>query len=870
MFEGLGLALHRLLLRLWPGEKGRRRGERAHQMLRELLGQACGAAARRRMLGRALLDAVRTLARAWGDEAAGWIGTTTRTGRRAMPEMGRSLRIGLRAVSRTPVYAATVIGTLALAIGANSALLSLTHSILLGGLPYADAERVVSVRGGGATHSGERFVLGPEVADNPWIDTAAIYIPEGAANLAVGTGARRVRLTQVSAGFFETLGVEMLLGPGFLRGEDDPRRVVLAHGLWNEVLGGDRGVVGSTVDLAGRAHEVVGVAPPGVDYPSGTEVWIPTPLDFEYYGSAAGPGVVARLTDARQRAAADAFLADRTAERRRATDDLRATAPSLVPLREVLVGSLRSPLVALLGAGALLLVLGCLNLTGLAVTRLADRREELAVRRALGASRGRLTGQLLGEGLALAGLAGVASLAVAALTARAMRLWLPAETPGLPDRALPLSVLLFAGILTLVAGFAVALLPAIRAGRARPPAVAGRATLDPSRARLRTALVVAQIAVALVPAVGAGLLARSLGRLHDVPLGFDTDSVLTFTVALPTATYPDAGARTAYIDGVLDGLEGLPGVVAVGAANHLPLGEGLGAGFGVRAAEDVEGDGVSSQYVQITPGFFAALGTPVLRGSPDRMAEGGEESVVVGAALARELFGTTDVLGRRVRIRVREWSEPRAVSAVVADVRLDGTGGDTREILYDRLSGDGWSTTLGFVVRTSRAPADLAAGVRTVLGEVDPSVPPYNVRTTRQAVSRQLASRRAVAWAGGLLATLALVLAAMGVYGVVAQGVARRRRELGIRIALGAAPRALLRSVLARALLLVTGGLAVGIPLALFVVRGLEGMLYEVDTGDPSTLLAAAGVFALAALGATWIPARRVTRIDPRESLAAE
>lgn len=795
-------------------------------------------------------------------------------GRETMTGVGRSIRYALREAGRRPLYAATTVATLALAIGANAALLSLTRSILLGGLPYEGADRVVSVRDGGAEIGADGFRLRSEVTGNPWLEAAALYFPDGAANLEAAEGrreARRVRLTQVSADFFETVGVSMLLGPGLAPDESDPRRVVLAHDLWLRAFGGGRGIVGSTVELNGRLHEVVGVAPPDVAFPNGTEVWIPTPADFEYFGSAMGPSVVARLQSPEVLSEAQTFIVERTEEQRAEVGaaGTERPLPSLVPLREVLVGSLRAPLLALLGAGALLLVLGCLNLTGLGVSRLADRSGELAVRRALGASRSRISGQLLGESLALAGLAGVVGLGVAAAVTRGMRLWLPPETPGLAEHALALPVLAWTGVLTLAAGVAVGVLPALHGGRVDASPALGRASEGPGRARLRTVLVAAQMAVALVPAVGAGLLGRSLVRLHEVPLGFDTDSVLSFEVKLPTISYPDEDARMTYIRSVVERLEALPGVEAAGATNRLPLGEGMGAGFRVRPAEATEGEGVTVTYVQASPGFFGALGTRVLRGSPEP-AHDGDSGVVVSETLARELFGGVDVVGREIRIRLREWSEPGSVTAVVEDVRLDGTDGEARAILYGRLTGDGWSATLGFAVRSAGAPAPLADAVRGVLAEVDPSVPPYAVRTTRQAVSRQLASRRAVARVGGLLAVLALFLAAMGLYGVVAQGVARRRRELGIRMALGAAPRSLLRRVLARGALLAATGLAAGIPLAIFLVRGLSGMLYEIDAGDPTTLLAAAAVLFVVALVATWLPARSVIRIDPRESLAAE
>lgn len=820
-----------------------------------------------------ILDALRTLPRAWLAELAGRTSSPSRKPRGA--GLGPDLLGAWRSVTRSPGRAGLVVAILGLALGANGAVFSVSWAVLLRTLPYESPERVVRVQPAPIGMRGtSHWVPNEEFTGLPGVEVAGLYIPDGGANLVEGRGSTRLAVTQVDAGFFPVLGVEPVVGR--LMGPDEPPspEAVLSHGLWVEGFAADPGVVGRSLDLSGNRFTVVGVAPPDVDFPAGTDVWASTPAVPDFYGSAFGPSMIARVRST------DAIPPLVEARREMLIEDWadvpdHYSRPEVVitSLRDELVGPVRTPLLALAGAAAAVLLLGCLNLAGIEVARVHRRAGELGVRRALGAGRARVFRQLVAELVLLAAAAGAASLLVAWAAGRMLASWLPPEIPGLEHAGLTAPVLLFTALATMAAALAVGLIPAARGARAAPsPGGERTATGGRERGRLQQGLVVAQVAVAVVLAVGAGLLGRSLGELRAVPLGYDTESVLTFRVRLPSHAYPEPATQQRYAERVEARLAALPGVEAVGHATRLPLGSGMGTGLGLQAGLPEEGgETLSASLVEASDGFFDAMGIELVAGTPPTPPlDPGEDvgGVVIDRATAERLFGEAPAVGRPIAF-VGRTAYPGVVAGVAGDVRLQGHAGPVQNVVYSSTEG-GWLQSISFAIRTRGRPGELTAPIRASLAEIDPTVPPFEIRTTGDAVAGELAARRALTALSGLFGLAGLVLVALGLYGMVAQWVAMRRRELGIRLALGAAVARLVRETVSRALLLVVTGIAVGVGTALGVTRFLRSLLVGVAPGDGAVLVGVVAVVLAVGLLTVLIPASRVGRIDPVESLRAE
>lgn len=525
------------------------------------------------------------------------------------------------------------------------------------------------------------------------------------------------------------------------------------------------------------------------------------------------------------------------------------------------------------GAAFGILLLGCLNLAGLQVARVFRRSGELGVRRALGAGAGRILRQLVLEPSILAGAAAAVALAVAWTAARLLTSWLPPGLPGLEHAGVSRPVLLFLAAGTSLAVLVVGLLPAVRGlGVAAPPSSGRRATQDRARVRLQGGLLVAQVALAVVLAVGAGLLGRSMENLRAVPLGYDTRYVLTIRVSLPSQRYDGSAAHQDYAGRVRERLAALPGVTAAAYASTVPLATGMGTGLGLRAAgSPEEAEGLGASWLQVSPEFFEAMGIRLLAGGPP--TPGGPAGadmggIVIDRTAARRLFGDERPVGREIEVVGRR-GLPARVVGVAEDIRLRGIVEEARPVAYGSVTG-AWLGTPTFVVRSPLDPAKLVPLVKEVLAEVDPFVPPFEVRTTGEALAADLAARRAVTSLSGLFGVAALLLVALGLYGMVAQGVATRRRELGIRLALGAAVARVVGDTVGRAVALVAAGAAIGLPAALLLARLLRSLLYGVGPDDPGVLAGVVTVVLSVGALAALLPASRAGRIDPAESLRAE
>jgi predicted permease len=855
--------LVRLVWRLYPRPYRERFGAQLQDYLAQLHRSGRGPGPH------VLVDAVVTLARSWAREVA-------RSGSAVgclAGEVGRTTR----SVRRSPGYALVVIGILSLSLGVTTAVFSVSHAVLMGALPYNEPERVFRVQPTQQDLTADGWVPDVAFAALPQVEATALYFEGAGANLAAGGTVERVSLVQVTGDFFGVLGVDLLLGPGFSADPASPERAVLSHDLWTRAFGADRDIVGASIELNGRGYQVVGVAPADAAYPAGTDLWLPTPLVYEFYGGALGPSSIARLARESDAAVVGSILREWIAEQYADRPAEYGPPPParLVSLESDLVGPARAPLGVLLAISGLVLLLGCLNLAGVAVSRTSARADELRVRLALGAGRSRVFAHVLGEALTLAVIGGLASLAVARVAFRLVVSWLPPETPRLDAVGLSGPVLAFAAVGAVVAGLVVGVLPAfqgaaVRGGLSR----SGRGASDDRRAvRLQSALVAGQVALACVLVAGASLLGRSLSALAAIPVGYDVERVLTFKVRLPAGAYPDEGAQGAYLASVIEELQRMPGVRAAGATSRLPLSEGFGVGLRVWLPGTSEEDATNVSWVNASEGYFDAMGLAVL--GPGIASAPGQDvfaEIALSRAVVQELFGDGDAVGQRVNVRVFGREEPvlATLVAVVGDFRLGSPeAAEPSRVMFTSLEPKP-VPFLGFAVAATGEPAELAGRVREVLAGLDPSVPAFELRTTREAVRREVASRRALALLSGAYGVAALLLAALGLYGLVAQGVARRRRELGIRIALGARVGRLVGRAVGRALALAILGLALGIPVSIFLGGLARSLLFRVDPGDPVALAAVAVLMAGVAALAAYLPARGVGRLDPVETLRSD
>lgn len=855
------LALSRALLALYPSDFRRRFGDDVVCAIEASV--EAGVPARR-----IVMDALRTLFQAWsnrlrtrgggGGFGAGW---------------SWDIRLAFRSIVRDPLYSSLVVVTLALAIGANAAVFDVAWSVLVRSLPYGDPERVVAVDPSPVRLTGTGFGVSSTLADLPQVESATAYTAGGRASLGASAGAAEASVTQVTGSFFDVLGVSMRLGRGLSHAPDGDLVAVLSDGLWRRAFGSDPGIIGRTIQLSGNAVVVAGVAPPGVDVPAGTDVWLTYPLVPVFYGAASGAEVITRLRSP------ELIAETRDAHVMRLSDDWSSRGDELparyrevefTPLRASLVGPVREALITLLAAASLVLLLGCVNLAGVTLARRSARAGELAVRRALGAGRTGLVRMMMTESLVLAVLAGPPAALLLVWGRVTLRGLLPGGLPGLGAAGGPgMMAVAFVVGATLVAGIAVGILPALSAlAESSGMGVAGR--LRERRRRLHPALVVTEIALAVLLVIGAGLLGRSLVALRAVPLGYDLEHVLTFEVRLPESSYGGEEAWRGYADGLTERLSAIPGVAAVGVASRLPLGEGMGSSYRVWPDAVTESDSTASgSVVWATSHFFDAFGIPLVAGGT--FMAGDRHSVLMSRALALSLFGRVDVIGESIRMRssMRRDPELMTIAGVTGDTRMFGYETDLSRVLYLPFEARPvpW---LAFAIRAAGDPAALAGDVRTAVSTADASVAPFRMATTEATASEALATRSALTLAAIVFGSAALLLSVLGTYGLLAQSVAGRRRELGVRMAIGANAPDVIRMVINEAARLAATGAAVGLLAALALTRLLDSLLWNTGTTDPLTFAAVPLLVLLAALAAAAIPARRATAIDPAQTLRSD
>lgn len=802
-------------------------------------------------------------------------------------QIARDLRLAVRSFCSSSGLALAALLTLGLGVGATTGIFAVVDAVLIEPLPYPQPEELVVLMESNPEASLLRFSSSPpNFAD--WREQSKSFelmVAYRQASLALhGSGFEPERLqgAMVGAGFFKALGIKPAHGRTFRAEEDLPGGdavAVVGHDLWQRRFGGDPTIVGETVTVNGEARLVVGVMPEGFAFPSEVEIWVPLDID-PTERSARYLEVLGRLRDEVSLEAAQAemtVIAARLAEEYPTSNE--GWGVNLFRVHELAVERVRPYLKILAWTAVAVLLIVCANVANLLLLRAAQRQRQLAIRAALGASRSHLARQLLTETLLLALGGGVLGLVLGLWSTRGLVALNAKEIPRAAEIGLDLSVFLFTFGIALVAGLLAGLAPVIHVMRLDLQGLlkVGTSTAgDGGRAQnLRRGLVLVEITVAVVLLVSAGLLLRSLLRLQGVSLGFEPRGVITAKVALPKIEYPDAAARADFYRQLKERLESLPGVEAAGAGFPLPLERHSNSLYfrveGGPSETTREAPAAGVRFA--TPGYLEGLEIPVLEGRPitrfDR--EGGSLVALVNRTLAERMWPKESALGGRLTFGDPtspdvEWME---VVGVVGGVRHSDITTEPDMEIYVPMDQHPFSGAT-LVLRTSGEPKSLVPGLREAVRSVDPSIPVYRIQTMEQVVQRALGDRRFSAVLLGVFAVLALVLACLGVYGVVSYAVAQHTRELGLRIALGAPRERMLRLVFGESMALLLAGIAAGLVLAVVAGFLLRRELYEVGIVDPLTYAAVPALLLLVGLTAVWFPAVRATRVDPVVALGRE
>jgi len=809
-----------------------------------------------------------------------------------MSRLLNDLRYAVRTLARRPGSALIAVLTLGLGIGAGTAIFSVVNGVLIRPLPYPDPERLVYIWNDLSFVDVPRaWVSGPQILDlregtSGFEGFAGLR--SGSAQLTGPGAPEHVQVTLASANLFDLLGVNAARGRTFHAGEDGPEGggvAVLSHGFWQRRFGSDPGIIGRSITLDGGPVDVVGVMPPDFDFlmhsslgdPVGADLWLP--MTFALDSLARGVFNFAVLARIEAGVTPDQAAAELAALGARQDEEYfggRGFTFQMVPLHGDLVKQARPALRLLLGAVAFLLLIVCANVAALMLGRIAERTRDLAVRRALGAGAWAILRQLLSESILLAGLGGALGVLFAVWGVPLLLQLAPESLPRQDVIGIDWRVLAFAFAVTAASGIIFGLGPAIQAARAHPAASlreGGRsATEGPTRSRIRAALVVAEIAVSLMLMVGAGLLARSFVSVQRTDPGFQPDGVLTMRIDLPAYRYPDQADYTAFLSQVLQRIEALPAVTAAGATTALPLSALSDQGpidfAGAPAATgDSERDRMVLDQLRVTPGYFQAMGIPIRQGRAFEWTDrpGAEWAMVVDETLARRFWPNSSPIGAQVDVGGTDVT----IVGVAASTYLYELGERDRGQVYFSFA-QVPSDDFALAVRATGDVTALARAVEAQVRAVDPNQPVYAVAEMGQLVSAALSGRRFSTALMSGFAWLALAIAAVGLYGVMSNVVARRRHEIGVRMAVGARADSVLGLILSDGLRLVAIGLALGVIGSLAGARLIRGMLYGVEPTDPVTLLGTATLLVLVATLATLVPARRASRVDPMRILRSE
>jgi predicted permease len=796
--------------------------------------------------------------------------------------MFQDLRYGVRMLLKHKGFTAVAVLTLALGIGANTAIFSVINAVLLRPLPYEEPGQLVRLWSDRSGQRTEQNHFAPaEITD--FRDYLTVFEDIGlfdigsSSNLTGGEKPERINSAEASPALFTVLRVKPIIGRTFLPEEIEvgqSKVAVISEGLWRRRFGADVNLVGQAIQLDGASFTVIGVVPVDFKVPENVDLWLPfsfTAADWKtdrshYYVEAVGrlkPGIT---------------LAQGKAELEMTMQQLQVNFPAarknwgvtLIPLQEQIVGKISSTLWILFGAVGFVLLIACVNVANLLFMRAAARQKEISIRIALGAGRLRLVRQLLTESLLLATLGGGAGILLAVGTIKLFSVSILSSLPRAEEIRIDGWVLLFTLALSLVAGIIFGLVPALQASQANLNEMlkqGGRHATGSSRGRLRSFLVISEVALSLILLVGAGLLVKSFLRLQSVPPGFDPHHLLTMQLTLPKTQYPDTGKQNEFVRQALERIETLPGVKAATATINLPLVGTWGMGY------VIEGHPNASQQIadnaNIAPNYFRAMAIPVLQGRDFSELDTNSSTpvLIISEALARKHFPDENPIGQQIRAG----GAKRQIIGVVGDVRPRGLELEVKPQIYLPYAQKPTPAAfLTFAIRTEQEPLRLAGAVEKEIRDIDKDLPLANLRTMEQIVSAALAQRRLTMLLLGIFAVTAVVLAAIGIYGVLSYSVTQQTHEIGVRMALGAQGYDVLGMIMRQGLKQVLPGVILGLVGAVWLTNILKSLLFEVRTTDPLIFVFVALLLVTVALLACYIPARRATRVNPLTALRHE
>lgn len=813
-----------------------------------------------------------------------------------MESIFKDIRYGIRGLLKHPGFTAIVVITLALGIGASTAIFSVVNSVLLRSLPHRNADRIVAIQeispnpAGKVVQSTSANFLDWRAQNTVFEQLAAIRTTT--TNLALSDYAERIDLAQISANFFDVFGITPQYGRLFIAQDEQAGHapvVVVSHALWTRRFGSDPALVGKDVTLDGRSYQVVGVAPPGFQYPDRTEIWLP-PLklvpemhDRQDVTQTRGFGyltVVALMKPG-------VSLPQAAGEMETITGRLRQQYPNtnnrrfnrVVSLHDHLIRDTDKLLWLLLGAVTFVLLIGCANVANLLLASGASRQKEIAIRSALGASRWRVIRQLFTESTILALGGGAVGLLVAFWGLAAITKLLPGDFPRLHEIRMDWRVLAFTFAASVLTGILFGLAPALQISRPdlqESIRETGRgATGSRRQSRFRQALIVGELALCVVLLAGAGLLFRTFLHLQSVNAGFVSQQVLTAKLSPSGTNFTEDAAYVNYYNNVMDRVRTIPGVLDVGMINTLPLFKGPTAGFRIDGGPiETPDKWPGANQRSVSSAYFRAMGIPIVqgRGFTEQDQEGAPRVLVVNQALVQELFPGEDAIGKRITFgnvdanQQPVWWQIVGVAANVRSLELREEA--TSELYFSNPQNTYGEMSL--VIRSSVEPASLSGSLRQIAAEVDKTVPVSNIRTMDHVVSESITQPRFNLFLLGLFGAVAMLLSAAGIYGVTAYTVTQRTHELGIRIALGAQVGHVLRMILGQGMAVIGVGLVLGLIAAFALMRLLRSLLFGVGENDPITFGAITLVLLLVALLACYIPARRATKVDPMVALRSE
>ncbi|HEV2915208.1 MAG TPA: ABC transporter permease [Pyrinomonadaceae bacterium] len=795
----------------------------------------------------------------------------------------QDLRYGIRMLLKNPGFAFVAVIALALGIGANAAIFSVVNAVLLRSLPYDDPERLIVVKENKPPQFPEFSVSPGNFLD--WQKQNTVFEKLAAIrgysyNLVDKGEPERLRGARISAGLFEMLGVKPARGRSFLAEEDQPGHetvAILSHALWQRRFGADEKIIGQAITMNATSYTVIGIMPPTFQFPDReTELWTPVAFDAQqaqqhgaHYISVVGR--LKRGVSLQQASTEMSAIAGRLAQSY--PDSNAGWGVTLFPMQEYEAREIKPALLVLLGAVALVLLIACANVANLLLARATARQREIAIRTALGASRWRVIRQLLTESILLAIVGGGVGLLLAVWGVDLLLALAPPDLPRGQGSALDARVLGFTILITLLTGVVFGLAPALQSSRPNLNETlkeGGRGTTG-GHHRVRSSLVITEVALALVLLIGAGLLIRSFYRLQQVNPGFNPKNALTVSVSLPAKKYAEDDQQAAFFSQLIERVSALPGVVAVGATQSLPIQGDYVLGFNIQGRPpDAPGEEPSTNYYAVNSEYFKAMGIPLLRGRlfTEQDKKDAPRVAVINETMAKKFFPGEDPIGKGINV-TNGPERFREIVGIVGDVKQYGLDQPTTAQTYEPYLQAPFSA-MTLIVRTEGNPTALNAGVRGQVLSIDKDQPVSRIRTLEEVISESVAKQRFSMLLLGVFAVVALVLAAVGLYGVMSYAVTQRTHEIGIRMALGAQQKDVLRLVVGHGMILAMVGVGIGLLASFALTRVMTTLLFGVGATDPLTFLVIPALLTIVALGASFFPARRAMKVDPMIALRYE